>query len=91
MSTMDYTTKHGKDYGPSRHRHRPMTPRGRAEAAIGGRPKGFDDAAATYDAQAGVPRNMTRGDAKPDLNPSPFTGSTKPANPERSPFAAKDA
>ncbi len=68
---------------------KPMTPRGRAQAAVsgghGGSPAGaaydaiyprqteFVDVPATYDASAGVPAALTRKDREVDLNPSPFT------------------
>ena len=73
--------------GSSKFKHWPSSPRGRALEAIdkGGdanpagdvydayQEQGFEDVPSWYDPKAGVPRSMTKGDSKPDLNPSPFT------------------
>jgi hypothetical protein len=85
--------------GPSKYKHPPMSSRGRALEALSGhggnaagdayetyQMTGFEDVPAMYDSMAGVPKALTRGDSKPDLNPSPFREQAAPSTGITSPI-----
>lgn len=74
--------------GASAYKPHPHSPRARANEAIGGARTGFENVPAMYDSAAGVPKAMTRGDSKPDLNPSPFSprAESSPGPSEKVPY-----